>query len=161
MAGVGQRRQAAGRVELLHLGDATAARVGAQVLPQQVVREVRELTLVPACARGLDVRRERLGVGDVHEIEDLVAMGARIATDEVRQRVGVRRHEVHRPAGRATAQVRRFDGRPPPLRRAAVLRQRACEQAHREIARMPRERSHAVVVAIAEGCVQRHDVGRG
>ncbi|MBK8239573.1 MAG: hypothetical protein IPK74_28965 [Deltaproteobacteria bacterium] len=47
VAGVGQRRQAAGRVELLHLGDATAARVGAQVLPQQVVREVRELTLVP------------------------------------------------------------------------------------------------------------------
>ena len=88
------------------------------------------------------------------ERDDLVAVRARVAAEQVRERVAVRRHEV-RPAGPAARAG--AIAVPPALRRALVLAERAVEQAHEQVAVVRDHVAQDVVRARAERAAQPRD----
>ena len=105
---------------------------------------------------GLVVARDQiLGVARAAGSRRSRRGGARVAAEQVRQRVAVRRHEVEP----ASARHRRRDRVPPALRRALVLAERAVEQADEQIAVVRDHVAQDVVRPRAERAAQPGDRG--
>ncbi len=133
-AGAGDRVEATVGVAGADLVDAGLAGGGlVDVRAQRVVEDVGRGAVVAGGHRAVVVRRQALGVGPMHHVDDRVAMGGRVAAAQVGQRVAVRRDEVDRTLV-ATAHVAGSIARHQRLRRALVLAERAVEQPERQVA---------------------------
>jgi hypothetical protein len=123
---------------------------------QRVVKDVGREAVIAGGDRLVVARREVLEVAAAQKAEDLVLVNPRVAAEEIRQRVAVRRHEVDR----ARRRHRGRDRVPPPLRRALVVVEAAVEQAHEQVAVVREHVLQDVVRARAERAAQPDHAGR-
>ena len=111
----------------------SAAPVRLEVVARAEVQEVLPRALGAALAQRLQLLAQVLGAGRLHPVEDLLLARARVAGEQVDDRVRVGRDEVHRAVLERLLGERAAHRHPPAARHAGVAHGAAAEHPHAQV----------------------------